>query len=129
LLLIALATAGVVVLRRAWLVRRATGAAAFPQAALAGGALLVPAAVVLVAGGPDRGWYIGMTMAHSYALTTHAAQGDTYDAARPIATDASSSKSIYVGVTRAEHDIRLYVVFQSACTCARPSPSSGDTWR
>ena len=60
-------------------------------------------------------------LAHSYALTTHAAQGDTYDAARPIATDASSSKSIYVGITRAEHDIRLYVVFQDELS---PSPSA-----
>ncbi len=57
----------------------------------------------------DRG--ITGALGHSYALTTHAAQGDTYDAARPLATDASSSKSIYVGVTRAEHNVRLYVVF------------------
>jgi len=62
LLLIALPAAGVVLLRRAWLVRRTTGAAAFPQVAIAGGALLVPAAVFLVAVGPDRGWYIGMTI-------------------------------------------------------------------
>jgi len=67
----------------------------------------------------DRG--ITGALAHSYALTTHAAQGDTYDAARPIATDASSSKSIYVGVTRAEHDVRLYVVFQDELS---PSPSA-----
>ena len=51
-------------------------------------------------------------LAHSYALTTHAAQGDTYDAARPIATDASSAKGVYVGATRGEHDLRLYVVLE-----------------
>lgn len=69
----------------------------------------------------ERG--IAGALAHSYALTTHAAQGDTYDAARPIATDASSSKSIYVGVTRATHDVRLYVAFQdelSPSTSAHP---------
>ncbi|MDQ6910682.1 MAG: relaxase domain-containing protein, partial [Actinomycetota bacterium] len=60
-------------------------------------------------------------LAHSYALTTHAAQGDTYDAARPIATDASSAKSIYVGVTRGTHDVRLYVAFQDELS---PSPSA-----
>ena len=51
-------------------------------------------------------------LAHSYALTTHAAEGDTYDAARPIATDASSAKGLYVGVTRGEHDLRLYLVLE-----------------
>ena len=51
-------------------------------------------------------------LAHSYALTSHAAQGDTYDAARPIATDASSAKGVYVGATRGEHDLRLYVVLE-----------------
>jgi conjugative relaxase-like TrwC/TraI family protein len=51
-------------------------------------------------------------LAHSYALTSHAAQGNTYDAARPIATDASSAKGVYVGATRGEHDLRLYVVLE-----------------
>jgi hypothetical protein len=60
-------------------------------------------------------------LAHSYALTTHSAQGDTYDAARPIATEASTAKSIYVGVTRATHDVRLYVAFQDELA---PSPSA-----
>jgi len=67
----------------------------------------------------DRG--ITGALAHSYALTTHAAQGDTYDAARLLVTDVSSSKSIYVGVTRAEHDVRLYVVFADELS---PSPSA-----
>lgn len=62
LLLIALPTAGVVLLRRAWLVRRTTGANPLRQAALAGAGLLAPAAVFLVAVGTDRGWYIVMTI-------------------------------------------------------------------
>ena len=62
LLLVATLTAGVVLLRRAWLVRRTTGARPLRQATLAGAGLLAPAAVFLVAVGPDRGWYIGMTI-------------------------------------------------------------------
>ncbi len=58
----------------------------------------------------DRG--IVGALAHSYTRTTHAAEGDTYDAARPVATDASSAKGVYVGVTRGEHDLRLYTMFQ-----------------
>jgi len=59
----------------------------------------------------DRG--INGALAHSYALTTHAAQGDTYAAARTVATDASSAKGIYVGMTRGTHDARLYVVLEA----------------
>lgn len=62
LLLVALPTAGVVLLRRAWLVRRTTGANPLRQATLAGAGLFAPAAVFLVAVGPDRGWYIGVTI-------------------------------------------------------------------
>jgi len=59
----------------------------------------------------DRG--INGALAHSYALTTHAAQGDTYAAARTVATDASSAKGIYVGMTRGTDDARLYVVLEA----------------
>lgn len=62
LLLVALPTAGLVLLRRAWLARRTTGATPLPQALAAGAALLAPAAVFLVAVGSDRGWYIGVTI-------------------------------------------------------------------
>src|SRR5439155_8814861 len=47
---------------------------------------------------------------YSYALTTHAAQGHTHDAARTLATDGSSRPGIYVGLTRGQHDSRLYAV-------------------
>ena len=60
-------------------------------------------------------------LAHSYALTSYAAQGDTYDAARPVATDSSSAKGIYVGVTRGERDVRLYVVLERDLD---PSPTA-----
>ena len=62
LLLIALPTLGVVLLRRAWLVRCTTGAALGPRALAGGAALLAPAAVFLVVVGSDRGWYIVMTI-------------------------------------------------------------------
>jgi conjugative relaxase-like TrwC/TraI family protein len=58
----------------------------------------------------DRG--IEGALAHSYALTSYAAEGETYDAARAVATDASSAKGVYVGVTRGEHDLRLYMVLE-----------------
>lgn len=49
-------------------------------------------------------------LTYSYALTSHAAQGHTHDAARTLATDSSSRAGIYVGLTRGRHDSRLYAV-------------------
>lgn len=49
-------------------------------------------------------------LTYSYALTTHAAQGHTHDAARTLATDGSTRPGIYVGLTRGQHDSRLYAV-------------------
>jgi conjugative relaxase-like TrwC/TraI family protein len=47
---------------------------------------------------------------HSYCLTTYAAQGDTYGAARHLGTDHSSRAELYVGLTRGRHDVTLYAV-------------------
>jgi conjugative relaxase-like TrwC/TraI family protein len=50
---------------------------------------------------------------HAYAVTTHMAQGETYEAARPMVTDASSREGVYVALTRGRNDVRLYVVRRS----------------
>ena len=47
---------------------------------------------------------------HSYCLTTYAAQGDTYGAARHLGTDHSSRAELYVGLTRGRHDASPYAV-------------------
>ncbi len=49
-------------------------------------------------------------LVHSYCLTSHAAQGETYDAARHLATDRSSRPGVYVGLTRGRREVRLYIV-------------------
>lgn len=50
----------------------------------------------------------GLTPA--YAVTSHAAQGETYRAGRIIATDTASTEAVYVGLTRGSHDARIYTV-------------------
>lgn len=55
-----------------------------------------------------RGVTGGLT--HAYALTSHAAQGETYGAGRHLATDRSSTEGVYVGLTRGRDDVRLYAV-------------------
>ncbi|MGH9027510.1 MAG: MobF family relaxase [Acidimicrobiia bacterium] len=49
-------------------------------------------------------------LTHAYALTSHAAQGDTYDAARTLATDTSTQPGVYVGLSRGRRDVRIYLV-------------------
>jgi conjugative relaxase-like TrwC/TraI family protein len=49
-------------------------------------------------------------LTHSYALTSHAAQGQTHEAARTLATDGSSRPGLYVGLTRGRSDARMYAV-------------------
>jgi conjugative relaxase-like TrwC/TraI family protein len=49
-------------------------------------------------------------LTYSYALTSHAAQGQTYEAARTLATDGSTRPAIYVGLTRGRDDARVYAV-------------------
>lgn len=53
-------------------------------------------------------------LTHSYALTSYAAQGETYDAARHLATDRSTRAGLYVGLSRGANDARLYVVRSAA---------------
>jgi hypothetical protein len=50
---------------------------------------------------------------HSYCLTTYAAQGDTYGAARHLGSDHSTRAELYVGLTRGRHDVALYAVRRS----------------
>jgi conjugative relaxase-like TrwC/TraI family protein len=58
---------------------------------------------------PIRPGVVG-TIAHAYAVTSHMAQGETYQAGRHLSTDASSREGVYVGLTRGRGDARLYVV-------------------
>ena len=55
-------------------------------------------------------------LAPSYAVTSHAAQGDTYRAGRVLANDASQPEAIYVGLTRGTHDTRIYTVKREPAT-------------
>jgi conjugative relaxase-like TrwC/TraI family protein len=52
-------------------------------------------------------------LAHSYALTSYASQGETYMAARHLATERSSRAGVYVGLSRGTTDARLYVARQA----------------
>ncbi len=49
-------------------------------------------------------------LTHAYALTSHAAQGETYESGRHLATEQSSREGVYVGLTRGRSDVRLYAV-------------------
>jgi ATP-dependent exoDNAse (exonuclease V) alpha subunit len=49
---------------------------------------------------------------HAYALTTHAAQGETFAAAVPLVTDASSTEGLYVSITRGQFDLQAVVIRQ-----------------
>jgi hypothetical protein len=49
-------------------------------------------------------------LAHSYALTTYAAQGETYEAGRGLATEAAMRAGVYVALSRGRTDARLYVL-------------------
>jgi len=49
-------------------------------------------------------------LTYSYALTSHAAQGQTYETARTLATDGSTRPGVYVGLTRGRSDARVYAV-------------------
>lgn len=49
---------------------------------------------------------------YAYALTTHAAQGETFAAAAPLITDASSPEGVYVGITRGQFDLQAVVIRQ-----------------
>ncbi|MDW3220951.1 MAG: MobF family relaxase [Acidimicrobiales bacterium] len=55
-------------------------------------------------------------IAPAYALTSHAAQGDTYAAGRMLATETSQPDAVYVGLTRGTHDARLYTITREPST-------------
>jgi conjugative relaxase-like TrwC/TraI family protein len=63
-------------------------------------------------------------LAHSYALTSYAAQGETYEAARHLATERSSRPGVYVGLSRGMGDARLYVT-RSAALDPEAAPEHG----
>jgi len=68
------------------------------------GPIFVPRAAL------DRDLRPGTTgiLTHSYALTSHAAQGATYDTARAFATDTTSPTALYVAASRGRDDLRVY---------------------
>jgi len=47
-------------------------------------------------------------LTHSYALTSHAAQGATFDVSRTFASPSTSPAGLYVAVSRARDDVRVY---------------------
>lgn len=49
-------------------------------------------------------------LAPAYAVTSHAAQGDTYAAGRMLTNDNSQPDAVYVGLTRGSNDTRLYTI-------------------
>jgi len=49
-------------------------------------------------------------LAPAYAVTSHAAQGDTYRTGRMLATDTTQREAVYVGLTRGTDDTRIYTV-------------------
>jgi len=65
----------------------------------------------------------GLTPA--YAMTTHAAQGDTFSTAHPLITDRSSAEGVYVALTRGESDLRTYSVDAAAFADIAPPAEHG----
>jgi ATP-dependent exoDNAse (exonuclease V) alpha subunit len=63
-------------------------------------------------------------LTHSYALTSHAAQGTTYDVARMIASPSTSPAALYVGMSRARDDLRLYTAPSREHPSADPSAAA-----
>ncbi len=49
-------------------------------------------------------------LAHSYAVTTYAAQGETYEAGRGLASEAALKAGVYVALSRGRTDAKLYVL-------------------
>src|SRR5207302_10341519 len=49
-------------------------------------------------------------LAHAYALTADRSQGSTMDAARTVATDATSRQALYVMLSRGRRDVAAYVI-------------------
>ncbi len=68
------------------------------------GEIFVPAAALEQ---PLRRGVVGL-LTHSYALTSHAAQGATFDVARVFASPTSSPAGLYVAASRGREDLGLY---------------------
>ena len=47
-------------------------------------------------------------LTHSYALTSHAAQGATYETGRILTVEGASPVALYVGASRGRSDLRIY---------------------
>ena len=60
-----------------------------------------------------RAGVIGV-ITHSYALTTHAAQGETFQTARTLATERVSKEGLYVGLSRGVDTVIAYVPDEDA---------------
>ncbi|MDA8296476.1 MAG: relaxase domain-containing protein [Actinomycetota bacterium] len=56
---------------------------------------------------------------HAYAVTTHAAQGETYAVSTALVSEQSSPEGLYVAVTRAQHDLRTAVADTAGESMAR----------
>ena len=52
-------------------------------------------------------------LAHAYALTADRSQGATMPTARAVTTDATSRQALYVMLSRAQHDVKAYVIRRS----------------
>lgn len=49
-------------------------------------------------------------LAHSYAITTHKAQGETHQTARHLTSERSGAEGMYVGLSRGQTDLAVYVL-------------------
>jgi hypothetical protein len=47
-------------------------------------------------------------LTHSYALTSHAAQGATYETGRILTVEGGNPVALYVGASRGRTDLRIY---------------------
>ena len=63
---------------------------------------------------------VGGGLQHAYALTTHAAQGETFAVAAPLFTDASCAEGAYVAITRGQFDFRAVVIRQRDLVARAP---------
>ncbi|MEX1171823.1 MAG: MobF family relaxase [Chloroflexota bacterium] len=73
---------------------------------------------------PVRPGVVGL-LTHSYALTSHAAQGMTFETARMLTTSAATPAALYVGASRGRSDVRLYPTAGEEEVVAAASDSSG----
>jgi conjugative relaxase-like TrwC/TraI family protein len=63
-------------------------------------------------------------LTHSYALTSHAAQGATYESGRMLTVEGTSPVALYVAASRGRSDLRIYAA-RRGC----PTDNGPDTLR